>query len=100
MPARPTKLYPIKNRWLHDQPAAVHVVETKAEADELIGSGAFTDDPKDPARDHDAPDLTEPAPEASEVPIADRPAGQRHTEAALEVGPPAEGEPVVGVPEG
>jgi hypothetical protein len=62
MAARETKLYPIRGHWLHDTPAVVQVVATKAEAEALIATGAFTDNPNDPERDHDAPDLTKPPP--------------------------------------
>jgi len=62
MSAKETKLYPIRARFLHDTPAAVQVVATKAEAEALIATGAFTDNPNDPERDHDATDLTKPPP--------------------------------------
>lgn len=58
--ATPVKLYPIRGHYLNYAPVAVHVVDTKAEADELIATGAFTDNPKHPDRDTDAPDLTRP----------------------------------------
>lgn len=59
--SKTTKLYPIRARFLHSEPAVVHVVD-KAEAEDLIATGAFTDDASHPDRDHDAPDLTaEPA---------------------------------------
>jgi hypothetical protein len=61
--ATPVKLYPIRGHYLNSAPAAVHVVDTKAEADELIATGAFTDNPRHPDRDTDAPDLTK-APES------------------------------------
>lgn len=71
----PTTVFPIKDRWTHDNPAAVHVVATKAAADELVASGAFTTDPDDPQRDHAAPDLTGESPEPApvETPAADEP---------------------------
>jgi hypothetical protein len=75
MPAKPTTLYPIKNRWLHEAPAAVHEVPTKTEADELIATGAFTDDPRHPDRDLEAPDLTAPPEPPAETPAADQPIG-------------------------
>lgn len=59
--ATPVKLYPIKGHYLNYAPVAVHVVDTKAEAEELIATGAFTDNPRHPDRDTDAPDLTGPA---------------------------------------
>ena len=62
------KVYPIKGRYLLDHPAAVHVVDSKAEADALIATGAYTDNPRDPERDHEAPDLTKPPP--TEAPAA------------------------------
>lgn len=71
--SKQTKLYPVRGRWLHDHPAAVHVVETKAEADDLIASGAFTDNPNDAERDHDATDLTATPEPAAEVPPEDQP---------------------------
>jgi hypothetical protein len=58
MAATPVKVYPIKGRFLMDHPAAVHVVDSKSEADALIATGAFTDNPRHPDRDMDAPDLT------------------------------------------
>jgi hypothetical protein len=64
MSAKETKLYPIRGHWLHDTPAVVQVVATKAEAEALIATGAFTDNPNDPERDMDATDLTKPPPAA------------------------------------
>jgi hypothetical protein len=58
MAATKVTLYPIKDRWVHDVPYGVHVAESKTAAAGLIESGAFTDDPKDPGVDRDAPDLT------------------------------------------
>lgn len=74
---KPIKVYPIRGRFLHDHPAAVHEVATKKEAAELEASGAFTTNPNHSDRDSDAQDLTAPAPEKAEVPLADRPAGLR-----------------------
>lgn len=75
MPAKPTKLYPIARHFLQGVPAAVHVVASRAEADELIATGAFTDDPKHPDRDLDAADLTAPPPvEPVAGPVPDQPA--------------------------
>jgi hypothetical protein len=60
----PVKIYPVVGRFLHDTPARVQVIETKAEAEALIASGAFTSNPNDPERDKAAPDDTKPeAPE-------------------------------------
>lgn len=74
MPAKPTKLYPVLGRWIPGQPAAVQVVPTKAEADDLVASGAFTDNPRHRDRDHSAIDLTDTADtEPAEVPEADQP---------------------------
>lgn len=63
MSAKPTKVFPLKDRWIHEAPFAVHTVETQAEADVLVATGAFTDDPKHPDRDLSAPDLSAPDPE-------------------------------------
>lgn len=71
--SKPVKVYPIKGRWTHDAPAAVHIVETKAEADQLVASGAFTDDPNHADRNHAAPDLTAEEAQAADVPEADQP---------------------------
>jgi hypothetical protein len=60
MAAKATRIYPVRNRFLHDVPAAVQVIDTKERADELVASGAFTDNPRDPERDMDAPDHTKP----------------------------------------
>lgn len=67
MSSKPTKVYPIRGRWLHGVPTAVQVIETKAEADALIETGAFTDNPNDPERDTDAADLSGD-PVSAEVP--------------------------------
>lgn len=77
--SKATKLYPIRGRWLHDHPTAVHVVETKAEADELIESGAFTDNANHPDRDHEAVDLTATPQPLAEVPAADQPIAESPT---------------------
>jgi hypothetical protein len=55
--AKPTKLYPLAGRYLNDVPHAVHVVATKAQADDLEASGAFTTNANHPDRDPDAPEL-------------------------------------------
>jgi hypothetical protein len=57
MASKATKVYPIKGRSLAGAPTAVHVVPTKADADALVASGAFTLNPRDANRDDDAPDL-------------------------------------------
>jgi hypothetical protein len=56
MAAKPTLVYPVKNRYLNDVPAVVQTIASKAEADALVASGAFTYNPRDPERDTDAPD--------------------------------------------
>lgn len=88
MSSKPTKVYPVKGRWLHGVPTAVQVIETKAEADALIETGAFTDNPNHPDRDKDAADLSgDPVsfeePEATQPSSADEPAGE-------DLGPPPE----------
>jgi hypothetical protein len=93
MSAKQVKIYPIKGRWMHDHPAAVHIVETKAEADELIAGGAFTDNPNDAERDHDAPDLTAPVAEPAAVPVADQPVVTPTEPQAIEVPKAPEPEP-------
>ena len=60
--AKPTKVYPVKGRYLSDVPAVVTLVSTKADAEDLIASGAFTDNPNDAERDTDAPDTTSDGP--------------------------------------
>lgn len=60
MSAKPTKLYPLAGRYLNDVPHSVHTVATKAQADDLEASGAFTTNPNHPDRDPDAPELSEP----------------------------------------
>lgn len=56
----PVKIYPVSGYYLHDTPARVQVIETKAEAEALIATGAFTDNPNHPERDRQAPDDTKP----------------------------------------
>jgi hypothetical protein len=58
MPAQPVKLYPIRDRYLdtstgyhRNVPHVEHTTETKGEAEELIATGAFTDNPNHPERD-------------------------------------------------
>jgi hypothetical protein len=68
MAATKVTVYPIKNRWTHDAPYGVHVAESKTAAAGLIESGAFTDDPKDPGVDRDAPDLTVAVEEPEQLP--------------------------------
>jgi hypothetical protein len=62
--ATSVKLYPIKGHYLSGVPATVQVVDTKAEAQALIETGAFTDNARHPDRDHEALDSTKPPPEA------------------------------------
>jgi hypothetical protein len=62
--ATSVKLYPIKGHYLNTAPAQVQVVATKAEAEALIETGAFTDNARHPDRDHEALDSTKPPPEA------------------------------------
>lgn len=71
MSAKEVKLYPIERRWKHDAPHAVHVVATKGEADDLIASGAFTDNPQHAERDHSAPDLTKSSEPTEIVDVAE-----------------------------
>lgn len=56
MAAKETTVFPVKGRSLAGVPAAVHVVPSKAEADALVASGAFTF--KKSEGDPDAPDLS------------------------------------------
>jgi hypothetical protein len=58
MAAKETKVFPIKGRSLPGVPAAVHVVPTKADADALVASGAFTLNGHDSERDDEAPDIS------------------------------------------
>jgi len=58
MAAKETTVYPVRGRTLAGVPAAVHVVPTKADADALVASGAFTTNARDAERDSDAPDIT------------------------------------------
>jgi hypothetical protein len=55
MPGKETKLYPVAGKFVLGVPAIEHTVETKAEADELVKSGAFTTEPRDAERDREAP---------------------------------------------
>ena len=48
--SKPTRIYPVKGFYLNTTPHIEQVVETRAEADELIATGAFTDDPRHPDR--------------------------------------------------
>ncbi len=50
MAAQPTKVYPVAGHFLHDVPHVTQEVETKAEAERLIATGAFTDNPRHPDR--------------------------------------------------
>ena len=62
MSAKPTKVYPVRDRYLSDVPATVTTVATKEDAERLVESGAFTTNPNDPDRDKDAPDTTDEGP--------------------------------------
>jgi hypothetical protein len=55
MPAKETKVYPVAGRYLVGTPAVEQTTDTKAEADELVATGAFTDNPRAPERDKEAP---------------------------------------------
>ena len=66
--AKETKVYPTKGTFLMGVPHAVHVVDSRAEADELIATGAFTDNPNDADRDDEAVDLTKPPPQPEAQP--------------------------------
>lgn len=68
MAAKPTKLYPVRDRFLIGEPRAVRVVDTKEEADRLVATGAFTDNPNASDRDKDVPDLTAPVKEPEQTP--------------------------------
>jgi hypothetical protein len=57
MASKATRVYPVRGRSLAGVPAAVHYVPTKADADALVASGAFTTNARDPERVDDAPDL-------------------------------------------
>ncbi len=50
MPAEPTKVYPLRGRFVNGVPHVVTETATKKEADELVASGAFTDNPRHPDR--------------------------------------------------
>jgi hypothetical protein len=56
MAAKPTKVYPLEGHFLSDVPHVVTVVATRADADNLVASGAFSDNPNHPDRDRSAPD--------------------------------------------
>lgn len=57
MSKTPTKVYPVRDRYLRDVPRVVFTTESKADAAALIATGAFTDNPNDPDRDHDVVDV-------------------------------------------
>lgn len=50
------KVYPVKGHYLSGVPRVVQIIKTKKDADDLIASGAFTDNPNDADRDHDVED--------------------------------------------
>lgn len=50
------KVYPVKGHYLSGVPRVVQVVKTKKDAEAMVASGAFTDNPNDSARDHDVED--------------------------------------------
>jgi hypothetical protein len=58
MAAKETKVFPVRGRTLPGVPAAVHLVPTKADADALVASGAFTLNGHDADRDDEAPDIS------------------------------------------
>ena len=67
--AKPTTVFPLRGVFLIDTPHIEHSTETKAEADALVATGAFTDDPNHPDRLHsvtEPPVADEPAPPAKE----------------------------------
>jgi hypothetical protein len=53
------KIYPVQGdsgpNFVQGVPAVEQDVPTKKEADELVKSGAFTDNPRAPERDKEAP---------------------------------------------
>jgi hypothetical protein len=55
MPGKETKVYPVGGKFVLGVPAIEHTVASKAEADELVDSGAFTTEPRDAERDTEAP---------------------------------------------
>lgn len=62
MAAKETKVYPVEGRFMMGVPHVVHVVPTKADADDLIASGAFTTNPNASDRDSEALDQTDEGP--------------------------------------
>lgn len=60
-------VFPIRNRFLPGVPAAVTTASAK-DAAALVASGAFTDDPQHPERDHSAVDLSVDAAPVEVVP--------------------------------
>ncbi len=62
MAAKETKVYPVRGRSLVGVPASVHVVPTKADADALVASGAFTLSAQAAERDDEAPDISADGP--------------------------------------
>lgn len=67
MPAQPTKVYPLSTNYLMGVPHVTTEVATKKEADDLIATGAFTDNPQHPDR------LREEGAEAPAAPAAPEP---------------------------
>jgi hypothetical protein len=77
MAAKETKVYPVRGRTLAGVPAAVHVVPTRADADALVASGAFTLNAHDADRLDDAPDLgSEPIAHENVVFFGEPPPGE------------------------
>jgi hypothetical protein len=91
MAAKETKVYPVKGRTLAGVPASVHIVPTRAEADELVASGAFTLNAHDAERDPDAADLSGDGPITHESVryLGESPPGE--TPAPNDEGPPQGG---------
>lgn len=56
-----TKVYPLRDRFAPGVPHRVHELPSKAAADVLVGTGAFTDNPNDPDRipDDEIPDAVD-----------------------------------------
>lgn len=90
MAAKETKVYPIRGHYLSGVPAAVHVVPSKADADALVASGAFTTNAHDAERADDAPDISADGPLTHEsvVYFGEAPPGD---DAASPQGPPEGG---------
>ncbi len=71
MAAQPVKVYALKNVYLRDVPHVDHETETKAEAEALVATGAFTDNPRHPDRLH----VDDPPPLAAKPTHRDPPEG-------------------------